>query len=994
MRSMLSRKAFGAALLGLAGVALAQSQLPGRASPGRSSPGTAAPAVNQAYPENPATEPGKAVPGPALKPRVPLTKLAAAQLVVPTGASGRLIVKFKDEVKARPGETVQSVAAADLSAFQQIVTAQGLSVQSAFSLSPDRLKKIENKGVAYSGIAQPDLAGMMYVDRPGGVPVAAALALNSLPEVEFVEYEPKMVLHGPVTGACCLPNITCVVTTLDGCVAAGGAYQGDGIACGAGCGACCVPQPNGDITCNDGSGGGIVADACTALGGTFQGAGSNCTAVDCEAQPDCGEPGTGDCYQPHSNPFCNNDECCQLVCSIDPFCCDIDGEIFWPGRGGGHWDAWCADHALEMLALGVPDCGGLASLPCPPAQPANVPGDPTPNFTDAQGYLTAPGYSSPPPDNIAPALQYDATGFPALRPGWTGEGYDLDGVWAVANILVDLGLAPENLSRGKSIKAGVIEYAAFVDSAIGPDQPYQHEDLTQVITETGDNQFLIIPGGVTSDGNHGTATLGIIGALNNRADGTLRPEGEPPSDSLADQRGMVGIAPDVDLYFFSIATISGKGTLDAIARALDEDGANFGPGDVLNFSIGPIVCGTLASSLGNWLMLSAATQSGVTCVISAGNECCNLDGAEAQQALGLDSGVIICGASMPGISGGFAWCRLPFSNFCEACEPPSAVHCAAWGEAVATLGYGNLFTGTSNNFDNRSYTNTFGGTSAAAPQIAGLVACFQGLSKMKWGIPLSPTSIRAMLYNQVLVVNTLACGLSPTDTPGSTGTNVPCLLPILPCFGAPPRPTFSNGNWDPGGTDQFIGLYTDAFQCATLVVASSWFEGNPNLDSVEVLEGELIFGNVFSIAASDNNHLVIQSVTSTPSGPGVTDRGNIAVGKATDILVRFNAPPTNVTGFQVQVESHVTGPPVFMLVYLYNWDALQWMVGGFAIVDVVQNLNRIFPIGSPGPFINESDHDLVLMRLQTVLLGVGPQYRVFYDRIAIDFSGNQFVPGG
>jgi hypothetical protein len=265
---------------------------------------------------------------------------------------------------------------------------------------------------------------------------------------------------------------------------------------------------------------------------------------------------------------------------------------------------------------------------------------------------------------------------------------------------------------------------------------------------------------------------------------------------------------------------------------------------------------------------------------------------------------------------------------------------------------------------------------------------------MKWGIPLSPTSIRAMLYNQVLDVNFLACGIGPNQTPGSTGTQVPCLTSFPPCPGAPPRSTYSNGDWDPGGTDDFIGLYTDAFQCAKLVVANSWFEGNPNLDSIEVLEGELIFGNVFSIAASDNNHLVIQSVTSTPSGPGVTDRGNIAVGKTTDLLVRFNAPPSNVTGFQVQVESHVTGPPVFMLIYLYNWDFLQWMVGGVAVVDGIQNIPRIFPIGSPGPFINESDHDLVLVRVNTVLLGIGQQYRVFHDRIAIEFSGNQFVPGG
>jgi hypothetical protein len=994
MKSMLSRKAFGAALLGLAGVAIAQAPMPGRGAPGTAQP--AAP---------PVAAPAKTAPARVLEPRVALPKHDQAKLAVAAGTTtGRLIVKFRDEVQARPGKDVQSVAAADLSGFNAIAAAQGLTVTSAFSLSPERLKKIEAKVGGISGKAQPDLAGMMYVERAGGVPLAAAQAINSLAEVEFVEYEPTLAVHGG-PGACCLPNISCVITaTPADCVDLGGAYQGDGTTCGAGCGACCVPQPDGSIQCQDDGGGGVVSDKCTGIGGVFQGAGSNCTAVDCEAEPDCGEPGTGDCFLAHGSPFCSNDDCCQLVCTIDPFCCDDDGSVFWPGRGPGTWDQWCADHALELLSLGVADCVGAGALPCPPGQPVNDPDDPTPNFTDAQGYLTPCPYTDQfafdpttcappavPNDNIAPALQYDAVGAPALLPGYTGEGYDLDGVWFVGDILVDLGLATQNLSRGKSIKAGVIEYAAFVASAMGPDQPYEHEDLTHVVTEEGDNRFLIIPGGQNSDGNHGTATLGIIGALNNQSDGTLRPEEEPPADSLTDQRGMVGVAPDADLYFFSIATLAGKGTLDAIARALDEDGADFGPGDVLNFSIGPIGCGTLASSAGAWVMLNAATQGGVTCVLSAGNECCNLDGSP--QAFGLDSGVTIVGACLPGASGGFNWCRLPFSNYCQDCEAPSAVHVAAWGEAVASLGYGDLFAGTSNNADNRSYTNTFNGTSASAPQVAGLIACFQGLSKMKWGIPLSPTSIRSMMRNEILDVNFLACGIGANQTPGSSGTAVPCLTSFPPCLGAPARSTYSNADWDTEGTDNFIGLYTDAFQCAKLVVANSWFEGNPNLGSIEVLEGELIFGNVFSIAASDDNHLVIQSKTSTPSGPGVSDRGNIAVGKTTDLKVEFNSSGATVTGFQVQVESHVTGAPVFMLVYLYNWDQLQWMIGGVAVVDGIPNIPRIFQIGNPQPFINDASNE-VHVRVWTVLLGVGPQYRVFHDRIAIEFSGNQFVPGG
>ncbi|MBX3355248.1 MAG: hypothetical protein KF724_06080 [Phycisphaeraceae bacterium] len=51
-------------------------------------------------------------------------------------------------------------------------------------------------------------------------------------------------------------------------------------------------------------------------------------------QPQCGSALAGDCCTPHSTPFCLNKTCCEIVCAIDPFCCQVS------------WDTSCATEAL------------------------------------------------------------------------------------------------------------------------------------------------------------------------------------------------------------------------------------------------------------------------------------------------------------------------------------------------------------------------------------------------------------------------------------------------------------------------------------------------------------------------------------------------------------------------------------------------------------------------------------------------------------------------
>jgi hypothetical protein len=64
----------------------------------------------------------------------------------------------------------------------------------------------------------------------------------------------------------------------------------------------------------------------------------------CE-QPAC--PSAGSCFQAHGNSGCDDQACCELLCSIDFFCC------------GGPWDALCAEEAAQICtaqACVLPDC--------------------------------------------------------------------------------------------------------------------------------------------------------------------------------------------------------------------------------------------------------------------------------------------------------------------------------------------------------------------------------------------------------------------------------------------------------------------------------------------------------------------------------------------------------------------------------------------------------------------------------------------------------------
>lgn len=66
----------------------------------------------------------------------------------------------------------------------------------------------------------------------------------------------------------------------------------------------------------------------------------------------CGA-GAGDCFAANATPGCDDTECCEVVCALDPFCCDVQ------------WDGVCAEQAMLSQACGHGDsvCSEIAGMP-------------------------------------------------------------------------------------------------------------------------------------------------------------------------------------------------------------------------------------------------------------------------------------------------------------------------------------------------------------------------------------------------------------------------------------------------------------------------------------------------------------------------------------------------------------------------------------------------------------------------------------------------------
>lgn len=383
-----------------------------------------------------------------------------------------------------------------------------------------------------------------------------------------------------------------------------------------------------------------------------------------------------------------------------------DLTLFYRVRGGrSREDELCA----RMAALPGIDTAYVK----PGAVPASLADDDrrrkegapvTPDFSGRQGYLRAA------PEGIDAHWAW-------RRPGGTGQDVtviDVEGAWQLGH---------EDLAARL---AGVVVGAPLTDLAWR---------------------------------NHGTAVIGVLGG-----DRT--------------EYGTTGIVPDT---VTAAASVHGCGTAAAIHAAADR----LGPGDLVLVGLhrpGPrFDYATRDDQRGHiplewwpddFAAVRYAASRGVIVVAAAGNGAESLDDAVYEHRpdgfpswwrnpfnpANPSSGAVLAGAGAPppgthGRDHGPDRSRLAFSNY------GARVDAQGWGREVTTTGGfwdrpGDLQGGPE---EIAWYTDTFSGTSAAAPVVAGALAALQGMLRATAQPPVSPERAREVLR---------ATGSAQQDAPG------------------------------------------------------------------------------------------------------------------------------------------------------------------------------------------------------------------------------------
>ncbi|NBN59095.1 S8 family serine peptidase [Proteus sp. G2639] len=214
----------------------------------------------------------------------------------------------------------------------------------------------------------------------------------------------------------------------------------------------------------------------------------------------------------------------------------------------------------------------------------------------------------------------------------------------------------------------------------------------------------------TSQADHGTAVAGLI-------------------MGKKDGKGITGLAYKLDM-FYAISELT-CGRIDAIIASKRILHA----GDIVLYEM-QTICEHQAYVLADyemhiWEATRALTDAGIIVIMAAGNGGVDLDlPAYESYRQRNDNNSIRVGAGSP-----YTLNRLPFSTH------GSPIHVQAWGEDVATAGYGDLFRSD----DNHTYTANFSGTSSASALVAGAAAVIQSWYKNHTNSVLTPIQMRDLL---------------------------------------------------------------------------------------------------------------------------------------------------------------------------------------------------------------------------------------------------------
>ncbi|MEE2972184.1 MAG: zinc-dependent metalloprotease family protein [Planctomycetota bacterium] len=160
-------------------------------------------------------------------------------------------------------------------------------------------------------------------------------------------FDPPYTMNASLTNAnrfrpdLTIPAITAYRDANDDCLDCGGAST---IGCGEVGNSCYAPTATGSPHCQD-------EDCCMVMCAIDPFCCDTAWDLNCASQAfttcaDCGDPDAGGPFEANGTPGCSELDCCEAVCSVDAFCCTTE------------WDLKCVETALATCGgCGAPDGG-------------------------------------------------------------------------------------------------------------------------------------------------------------------------------------------------------------------------------------------------------------------------------------------------------------------------------------------------------------------------------------------------------------------------------------------------------------------------------------------------------------------------------------------------------------------------------------------------------------------------------------------------------------
>ncbi|MFT4593722.1 MAG: hypothetical protein ACI9JK_001435, partial [Phycisphaerales bacterium] len=397
----------------------------------------------------------------------------------------------------------------------------------------------------------------------------------------------------------------------------------------------------------------------------------------------------------------------------------------------------------------------------------------------------------------------------AANPGGFGGAEVYLGSYGYGQFWADDGVGPvggngqpTSGAYGNGVKVAVLDWSAYVQQraivSSGPDNiPGTADDVivnlggiheeflangvpgTSTVTleglATGHNPVTLLfdenmPYGYSAD--HGTAVLGVIGAnwsTNSPLPGAATYPPNLPirrngAGGVTPNIGVLGLAPDADLYFFPLAT-------NTVADRQDQAWFNaietMDAGDVICAAYRPVSVSDGLPNLNYWpdtsAYLTLANGLGICTVIRAGDRGVDLNAIELPDG---DQNTMVATAVTPGAPFKRLANGTQASNFTTGAADYASASASGFGLGVVAcgkgpardnyLGYSTIaYAGAGSPYPSpssdphivnaQSYTNNFSGTGAAAAQLAGCVAQVQGFTRQIYGVMMGPQICRQLM---------------------------------------------------------------------------------------------------------------------------------------------------------------------------------------------------------------------------------------------------------